>query len=171
VVTYPVTIDVDMSALRGAHLLPGMTATVAIITAQRTGVLLIPASAFTFARAAANPTAGGFLARDQVRSATQQARQMLQQLAQQNPTIAQDNPFPAFVLERQGRQWIVKPVVLGLTDGTAYEVLAGLSQSERVVVGEQGGVVGTPGATSGRGGLGGLFGGRGGGAGGSGGGK
>ncbi len=107
---------------------------------------------------------------------------MLTSYEQQNTTYAEDNPTAAFVLETSGTgkqlQWSVKPVVIGLTDGTNYEVLAGLTQGERVVTGESGGTTTTgttAGGTTGRGGifggggLGGGSGGRGGGAGGNGG--
>ncbi len=50
-------------------------------------------------------------------------------------------PTPAFVLERVNGKWVVKPVVLGLTNGTAYEVLAGLSAGETLVTGQQGGTL------------------------------
>jgi multidrug efflux pump subunit AcrA (membrane-fusion protein) len=143
VVTYPVTIDVDAQSLQGANLFPGMTATVTITTAQRFNVLLIPASAVTFARNAANPNLSGFLTRTQVMNAINQARQQLTQLQNGSTDVSNDNPTPAYVLERVKGQWVVKPVVLGLTDGSSYEVLAGLSPGERLVVGTQGGVAPT----------------------------
>ena len=74
VVTFPVTITVDTSsgstfgtasnaaAAASTPLLPGMTASVTIITAQRTGVLLLPETATTFARTA---IANGLLTRAQ----------------------------------------------------------------------------------------------------------
>jgi HlyD family secretion protein len=142
VVTYPVTIDVDAQSLQGANLLPGMTATVAITTAQRFNVVLIPTSAVTFARNAANPNLNGFLTRSQVLNAINQARQLLTQLQSSGTDVSNDNPTPAYVLERTKGAWVVKPVVLGLTDGTSYEVLAGLTPGERVVVGTQGGSAG-----------------------------
>ena len=173
VVTYPVTIQVDTSSLQGATLLTGMTANVTIIRARRTGAELLPASAITFARAAANTSAGGFLTRTQLFSALSQARQMVTTLEQQNPQATQDNPTAAWVVERIGSQWVVKPVVLGLSNGTLYEVLSGLNTGESVVIGEQNGTIATTssstsgaGTFSGRGGLGGGFGGGFGGAGG-----
>ena len=62
---------------------------------------------------------------------------MLRELAVKHPDIEQDNPTPAFVLERPDEHFVVKPVVLGLTDGSVYEVLADLSFNELVVVGIQ----------------------------------
>lgn len=149
VVTYPVTIDVDMQSVQGANLLPGMTATAAITTAQRFNVLLISSTAVSFARASANPNMNGFLTQTQVRDAMSQARQLLTQLQTSGTDVSNDNPTPAYVLERVNRQWVVKPVVLGLTDGTNYEVLAGLTQGEQVVVGVQGGSAAASGGRSG----------------------
>lgn len=173
VVTYPVTMNVDMTSLNGAHLLTGMTATISITTAERQNVLLLPTAAITFARAAATTTSGGFISRTQVRDALVQGRQLLLGLQQQNAQLAADNPTLAYVLQRSGSQWVVKPVVLGLSNGTAYEVLAGLSAGDSVVTGQQGGTLPSSssatgaGAGAGGGGLGGggFFGGGGGGGG------
>lgn len=139
VVTFPVTVDVDMTSLQGAVLLPGMTANVMIDVAKRSNVLLIPVNAVNFARAAAtaNSAAPMLISQQQAASALIQANQMLQQLQIENPGISKDNPTPAFVLEQSNGTFVVKPVVLGLTDGTSYEVLAGLVQGETIVVGVQ----------------------------------
>lgn len=142
VVTYPVTIDIDKNSLNGATLFPGMTANVTIIVAQRSNVLLVPASAVNFARTASNPTNGGtpaLVSKNQIASAMDQARQMLQGLQTQNANVSNDNPIPAYVLEQQNGQFILKPVVLGLTDGVVYEVLAGLSPDETIIIGSTGG--------------------------------
>src|SRR5260370_31471415 len=56
VVTYPVTIDVATNDLRGARLLPGMTANVTLVVVPRPKALLIPVSAVSFARLASNPS-------------------------------------------------------------------------------------------------------------------
>lgn len=179
VVTYPVTIQVDTSRLQGSKLLTGMTASVSIVRARRTNAELLPASAITFARAAAASANGG-VARSQVISALTQARQMVTTLEQQNPQITADNPSASWVVERSGNQWVVKPIVLGLSNGSLYEALSGLNTGESVVIGEQNGPITTTSSTSagagsagfsGRGGLGGGFGGGGfgGGAGGGGG--
>ena len=137
VVTYPVTIDVQKSTLNGANLLPSMTANVTIIVAQRANVLIVPASAVNFARTASGTVNGtpALVNKNQVTSAMDQARQMLQGLQNQNPNISNDNPIPAYVLERTNGEFITKPVVLGLTDGVVYEVLAGLSPNETIVIG------------------------------------
>ena len=133
VVTYPVIINVDMTSLQGVTLLPGMTANVTILVAVRPNVLLIPVSAVSFARTAAP----ALISPAQAAAALNRARQMLVALQLEQPEIALDNPMPAFVLEQSGSQFVAKPVVLGLTDGTVYEVLAGLSEGETIVVSVQ----------------------------------
>jgi HlyD family secretion protein len=141
VVTYPTTIDVNMKelqGLKGVRLLPGMTANVTIITTHRTNVLLIPTDAVNFAQAQANQTGSDSLSPEQVRTALTQAGQMLLDLQQKKKNLSEDDPTRAYVLERTKNQWVVKPVVLGLTDDTSYEVLAGLSENETIVVGMQG---------------------------------
>jgi HlyD family secretion protein len=173
VVTYPVTITVDNSSLNGASLLPQMTANVNIITAQRTGVLLIPAGAVTFAR---SELASGAISRADIVSALRQAAQMRTSAANSDPNAAHDNLTTSFVLERVNNAWVVKPVVLGLTNGTVYEVVAGLSAGETIITGQSGASTTTSSSTlfptgGGRGGFGGAGGGGfGGGRGGAGGG-
>jgi HlyD family secretion protein len=135
VVTYPVTINVDTAGVQKANLLPGMTARVTITTAQRFHVLLIPVSAVTFARGASNAQGLHALTSARVQSALLAARQMIDQLTSNGMNLSNDSPQPAFVLERSKSGWVVKPVVLGLTNGTVYEVLAGLSENEAVVTG------------------------------------
>jgi HlyD family secretion protein len=141
VVSYPVTIDVDMKYLQGANLLPNMTASVTIIVVQRPNVLLIPVNAVNFARTATGTVNGipPLITSEQASSALAQARQMLTELQNENPSISQDNPIPAYVLERPGDQtaFIPVPIVLGLTDDTFYEVLKGLSPGEIIVAGAQ----------------------------------
>src|SRR6266487_2123032 len=132
VVTFPVTVDVDMTSLQGATLLPGMVANVTIYVVQRSNVLLIPVNAVNFARTA--PTIG-LISSQQAASALGKASLMLRQLQIENPAISVDNPVPAFVLEPSNGRFVAKPVVLGLTDGTNYEVLEGLSLGETIVVG------------------------------------
>jgi multidrug efflux pump subunit AcrA (membrane-fusion protein) len=157
VVTYPVYIDVDPNSAKGANLFPGMTANVTIIVLQRNGVLLIPVDAINFARlasgsgaTAANAAGGGvtqLIDRQSANAAMAQARQMRTTLMGERDLTA-DNPLPSFVIVRTGTgQYAAKPVVLGLTDGTNYEVLDGLTTQDNVVVGiagnRAGGATGT----------------------------
>jgi HlyD family secretion protein len=142
VVTFPVYVNVDTNDLQGATLFPGMTANVTIEVGRRTHVLLIPVSAVDFARssAVANTATGALalISQEQVTAALGQASRMLQQLQRQHPAIVSENPMPAFVLQQSDGQFIAKPVVLGLTDGMNYEVLAGLSLGETIIVGVAG---------------------------------
>jgi HlyD family secretion protein len=141
VVTYPVTIDVDVKGDNGANLLPNMTANATIIVVQRKNVPQISVNAINFARLASSgstaSTTPQLLTRTEAAAATTKARQMLGDLENQNPSVATDSPIPAYVIERPGGGdvFIAKPVVLGLTDGTNYEVLEGLSPGETYIVG------------------------------------
>ncbi len=145
VVTYPVTIDVDPNSLKGAHLLPSMTANVTINAVQHNGVLLLPVNAINFARLASSGTnSSGAIATPQLitpqqaNNALNQARGMLSNLEVANPNLVSEGPTPAFVIEKSGTQFVAKPVVLGLTDGTSYEVLQGLSLNDTFIVGTNG---------------------------------
>jgi len=115
-----------------------MTASVIVITMERSNVLLVPTDAVNFAQAKANQTSSDSITPDQVHSALTQAHQMLLDLQQKKKNLSEDDPTAAYVLERTKDQWVVKPVVLALTDDTSYEVLAGLSENEPIVVGMQG---------------------------------
>ncbi|HEU5228768.1 MAG TPA: HlyD family efflux transporter periplasmic adaptor subunit [Ktedonobacteraceae bacterium] len=161
VVSYPVYISVDTGSTGNFNLLPGMTASATIVTDQRADTLMVPASAITFARTSIIPASTGnigLIQQSQADNALAAARQMIQDLQAQNPQITQDKPTPAFVLERINNAIAVKPVVVGLTNGTTYEVLDGLTQSDRVLVGVQ-----TQAQAQGNPGGGGLFRGAGGG--------
>lgn len=64
-----------------------------------------------------------------------QARQLLTAVQSQRDVSA-DNPIPAYVIEPSSNgQFVAKPVVLGLTDGTVYEVLDGVTADDTIVVG------------------------------------
>jgi multidrug efflux pump subunit AcrA (membrane-fusion protein) len=154
VVTYPVLVNVDMKSLQGANVLPGMTANVSITTATRSNVLLIPVDAVTFAQSSTLIPSGDRNA------AMDQATQMLANLQSSATDVSKDNPTAGYVLERVNSKWVAKPIVLGLTDGTSYEVLAGLTQGETIVVGLQNNSGTTPSGTPSSGGGGrGVFGG------------
>jgi hypothetical protein len=62
---------------------------------------------------------------------------MLLDLQQGNRDVVKENPVPAFLLQSSNQSILVKPVVLGLTNGSFYEVLVGLSLDDTVLVGEQ----------------------------------
>src|SRR6266516_1027173 len=138
VVTFPVYINIDSSSLKGATLLSGMTANVTITTIQHIGVLLIPVNAINFARlASSGSTTSGvpqLITPQAAAAALNQARQMMNTLLGQQEIVAQ-GPTPAFVLENVNNHVVAKPVVLGLTDGTQYEVLDGLTTNDTIITG------------------------------------
>jgi HlyD family secretion protein len=146
VVSFPVMIDVDTKSIKGVNLRPGMTAAVTITVLQHKNVLMLPVSAISFARSSGGASSGTapLVSGQGVNTAMSQARQMLANLQSQNPAIAAESPTAAFVLERSNSTYIAKPVVLGITDGTSYEVLNGLSLNEPVLVGTGSGSGTTP---------------------------
>lgn len=137
VVSYPVTVAITNSSLQGATLLPQMSANATIIVTQRTHALLVPAAAISYAHSEASAGARGVSA-SAVSTAMSQAQQMVAAVKKAGGTAASDNPTANYVLELSGTgraaQLTVVPVVLGLTDGTNYEVLSGLSQGATVVI-------------------------------------
>jgi len=136
IVTYPVSISVDSSSLQGANLIPGMTANATITTMTRQNVLLIPNSAVSFAQGAVTQ---GLIQLNQVQSAQTSARQTLAgMIRSQGVSLWQDNPNPSYVLEQQNGQLTAVPVILGLSDGSSYEVLSGLNANDMIVVGTDG---------------------------------
>jgi HlyD family secretion protein len=138
VVTYQVTIDVDPSSLNGAHLLPSMTANVTVNAVQHKNVLLLSVNVVNFSRLASsgnNTSSTPQIIRPQdATTALNQARRMLNRLEVSNPNLISEGPMPAFVIEKSGQGFVAKPVVLGLTDGTSYEVLQGLSLSDTFLI-------------------------------------
>ena len=71
-------------------------------------------------------------------AALNQARQELGNLEVADPNLVSEGPLAAYVIEKPGSQYVAKPVVLGLTDGTSYEVLQGLTLSDTFLVGTNG---------------------------------
>jgi len=121
VVTYDAVIGVDNNN-RAFQLMPGMTATVSIVTAQRTSVLRVPDQALRF-------TPGGFGAGT----------------TGQEPQGGGSAPSAAAGAGQSMRVWVLRgtrPVAVsvrtGLDDGTYSEVLGGdLRPGDGVIVGEQ----------------------------------
>jgi multidrug efflux pump subunit AcrA (membrane-fusion protein) len=133
IVTYPVSMSVDSSSLQGAKLIPGMTANATITTMTRQNVLLIPNSAVSFAQGAVTQ---GLIQLNQVQSAQASARQALASMIRsRGVSLWQDNPNASYVLEQRNGQLTAVPVILGLSDGSSYEVLSGLNANDMIVVG------------------------------------
>lgn len=146
VVTYPVTIDVDTQSLAGSALLPDMTANVSVTTAQRAGVVLIPAAAVTYAR---GQLAAGTITRAEITNALAQGRTLLTTAQSSDPTAAQDQLTLSFVLQRAKNSFVIVPVVLGLSDGSSDVVVAGLNDGDSIVVGQTGGSTSSSSSSSG----------------------
>lgn len=158
VVTYNVTVSIDQNSLNGARLLPGMTASLSITTAQRIGVLLVPNTAISFARTLLT---NGQIDRTQVRNLLASAT------ATQTANGQTSQGTPSFVVEMKNGKLTPVLIYTGLTSGTFTEVISGLTEGEQVLVGQ---INATTTTTSGGGFGGGIFGG-GGGGGGNGGGR
>lgn len=129
VVTFPVLITVDMSSLQNVTILPGMTASVTIDGAVRQNVLLVSADAINFAKTYTLVTSS------QRTDALNKANTLLTNLLASNASLAKDNPSAAYVLVKSNGHWSVVPIVTGLTDGSVYEVLDGLSVGDNVAIG------------------------------------
>ena len=142
-VAYPMTIDVDSQSVgagasaAGQALLPGMSAKVTVLTAQRFAVKLIPNSAITFAHTASDPKQSSLISKASAAKALDAARQLLTQLQTTSVDFSQDHPALAYVLVQVKGKWVAQPVVVGLSDGHNYEVLAGLTLNDKVATGEQ----------------------------------
>jgi hypothetical protein len=156
VVSYPVTLTVNMSSVGTAHLYPGMTATANITTASRLGVQLVSNSAFTFTTTALQ---AGVISRSAI-------TQGFGSTAQQGTSSGQSTGSRHVVLVLRNGQLVPVLITTGLTNGTVSEVLSGLNQGDQVVVGATGGTFANLSTGTGTGGsssrTGGNFGGSGG---------
>jgi len=141
VVNYPVLISVDSQGFdaNGIHLLPGMQCKVTIITQQRTNVLVVPVSAVRFAQQAAPQNGRGLLSRKDILAALTQAQQLELNLIASGVDLSQDHPTLTYLVGYQKGKYVAIPIVLGLSDGKNYEVLAGLSLGQTYVIGQTGG--------------------------------
>jgi HlyD family secretion protein len=108
-------------------------------------VLLIPSSAVTFASAAADRKHGGFLTAAQTQTAMTAARNLLLELQNSGTDYSQDDPTAAYALQYIKNKWVAQPVVIGLSDGASYEVLAtSLSAGDTIVTGQSNSAVKIP---------------------------
>jgi multidrug efflux pump subunit AcrA (membrane-fusion protein) len=149
VVTYPVTLTVDMSSVGTAHLFPGMTATASITTAQRIGALLVSNSSFTFITTAIQAGVIGRSALTQGFGGTGGFTRSGTSSTGSGQSTSTGSRHVVLVL-RNGK---LVPVLIttGLTNGTLSEVLSGLNAGDQVVVGATGGAfsnVSTSGSSS-----------------------
>lgn len=139
VVYYTVKLTVDKQSLNGTHLYSGMTATVNITTAERIGVLLVPAAALSFPGIALQ---SGEL-----------SRSALSSLASSTTSTATGTRGVVVVL-RNGKL-VPVAITTGLSNGQFTEVLSGLREGDQVVVSQTGGNTTTPSNGGGGGGGGG----------------
>ncbi|MEO7003297.1 MAG: efflux RND transporter periplasmic adaptor subunit [Ktedonobacterales bacterium] len=137
IVNYPVLIDVDGQTVSGVNLLPGMRCTATIITQQRLNVPLIPISAITYAKQAAPLNGKGVLSHGKLLAALASAQQLLTNLQNQGSDLSQDHPTLAYALDFSKGKYTAIPLVIGLSDGKSYEVLAGLDAGQQIVIGQQ----------------------------------
>jgi len=131
VVSYPVTLTVNMDSISAAHLYPGMTATSTITTAQRIGALLVSNSAFTFPTTALQ---AGVI----TRSALTQGLGGTGGFGS-GTTGGQSAGSRHVVLVLRNGKLVPVLITTGLTNGTFSEVLSGLNQGDQVVVSATGG--------------------------------
>ncbi|MHB8600124.1 MAG: efflux RND transporter periplasmic adaptor subunit [Ktedonobacteraceae bacterium] len=137
VVSYPVTLAVDMSSVGTAHLFPGMTATASITTAQRIGALLVNNSSFTFTTTALQ---AGVISRSALTQGFGGTGGITRQgtgSTGSGQSTSTGSRHVVLVL-RNGK---LVPVLIttGLTNSTLSEVLSGLNAGDQVVVGATGG--------------------------------
>jgi HlyD family secretion protein len=121
VVTYNVVIEVDN---KSGNLLPGMTAQVAITTAQKDQVLRVPASALRFRPP--EPAVGSNSAANNSAARNGAATGM--------PSRGRSAAGPkVYTLDQKG-ELIAKEIKTGLSDGRFIEVVEGLSEGDQVVL-------------------------------------
>lgn len=123
VVTYDARLDVDNQSLL---LRPGMTATVAIVTREASGVVTVPASAFRFSPQASEPRSTSlrdlFMPRMGRRGGGRQQQR-----------AAEPGTRTLYVLKNGVPE--AAQVKTGATDGEDVEILSGLAEGDPVVTG------------------------------------
>jgi len=129
VVNYTVNLTVNQNSLNGAHIYPGMTATVNIITIRHTGVLLVPSAALSFTSSALQ---AGELNRAAVTA-------LFARSAQNTPAQGTQG----VVLELKNGKLTPTLVTTGASNGQYTEILSGLQAGNQVVVGQTGGNTGS----------------------------
>jgi len=147
VVNYTVGLTVNQSNLQGAHLYPGMTTTVNIVTAKKTGVLLIPSTALSFPGTAVgageiNSSAITSLFANTSKNTTTPKSASTSKKPKQHITGQGNSTTPVnrgVVLELRNGKLTPVLVTIGLSNGQYTQVLSGLSAGDQIVVGQTGG--------------------------------
>lgn len=124
VVTYDARLDVDNEELL---LRPGMTATVSVITREAKDVITVPSAAFRYRPPVADARSGWSLQNLFM-------PRMRRGMGQRPRDNAPDGMRTLYVLE-SGRPKAVR-VRTGSTDGELTEIVSGLQQGDRVIVGD-----------------------------------
>jgi HlyD family secretion protein len=130
VVTYDVVIQVDNKDLK---LKPGMTANVSVLIEHKEGILKIPNAALRFRPEMAKIKETG----EKGKGGSPQKQKSNEQV--KSPQGEKERPGKVWVLSQQGKP-IPVSIVLGITDGTFSEVVAGdLREGMEVIVEETSG--------------------------------
>ncbi|HXG02459.1 MAG TPA: efflux RND transporter periplasmic adaptor subunit, partial [Candidatus Binatia bacterium] len=132
VVTYTVVVAVDNPQQR---LLPGMTANVKLVVADKAEVLKVPNAALRFRPAGADPAEPNRVPGSRGRPGPERRGPRDGASADRRSTPEEQTAGRVWVLGPDGRPRAV-PVTLGITDGSATEVVAGeLREGQEVIVG------------------------------------
>lgn len=123
VVNYIAIVDVVNADLK---LRPGMTANASVVTAKRTGALRVPNAALRFRPAEGEPVADAAPPAHPAPGASPSAPPA---------PPAGATPKTVYVLDPATGALRRTPILVGITDGTWTEVLAGLSEGDPVVTG------------------------------------
>jgi HlyD family secretion protein len=134
---YPVSVSIDPESLKGARLLPGMSATITITTRARVDVVTLPVGAIAYARQAAPASGKGLLTAAQIKAALQAAKALRAQVIDSGWDVAHDPPKVAYLIGFTHGKYVAIPVVLGLSDGHHQEIIVGLSAGQKVVSGQR----------------------------------
>lgn len=123
VVTYNARLDVDNGQLL---LRPGMTATVAIVTREAKGVIVVPTAAFRF-RPPATAQRGGWSLQNLFMP------RFGSRTGQRRPAAAPEGQRMLYVLRNGAAEPV--PVTIGATDGEMTEIVSGLAEGDQVITG------------------------------------
>jgi HlyD family secretion protein len=148
VVNYTVTAAIQST--EDATLLPGMTATLTVVAAERANALVVPSAALSFPLTAARegllgaPAGGAPIARgapaDLPKADGARTTVVVGGSTGGDLANAGDSNGPSgLVLTLVGGKLVPVPVTVGISDGTSTEILGGLREGQSVVVGAVGG--------------------------------
>jgi multidrug resistance efflux pump len=143
-IAFPLLVDVDMASAQGAGAALDVPVAVTIYLAQRYNAVLVPAASVTYAhqvlaralRARPGTESGDLPSAVAVRQARASANQLASQAPAAGTTQTADAPVADVLVVRGKHGWILKPVLLGLSDGSHVVVVAGLKAGEVVTTGQ-----------------------------------